>query len=87
MALQVAIKLSWIVWGGYFIGGAGLVFGIFTALLPRQSIALYQWIMARINWRVSPIDEAHEIRTTRILGVFLTLTSLALLILFFLRLT
>jgi hypothetical protein len=62
-----------------WVGGASLVFGIFTALWPRRSIALYEWLMARINWRVSPIDEAREVRTTQLLGILLIILSLALL--------
>jgi len=56
-----------------------LLFGVFSAVWPRRSIALYQWIMERFNWRVSPIDEFREVRTTRVLGILLVLLSLVAL--------
>lgn len=58
-----------------------LFFGIFTAAWPRHSIGLYVEIMRWFNWRASPINEAHELKTTRILGVILVLLGLAMLIL------
>lgn len=63
-----------------WVGLATLALGLFSALRPRQSIALYIWLMARINWRVAPVNEALEIRNTRLLGIFLTLLSIALLL-------
>ena len=53
-----------------------LLFGAFSAAMPERSIVLYQRLMARFNWRVSPIDEPRELRTTRVLGVLLILLSL-----------
>lgn len=53
-----------------------LLFGGFSTAAPRRSIALYQRLMAWFNWRVSPIDEPRELRTTRVLGVLLVLLSL-----------
>ncbi len=50
-------------------------FGVFSAAMPERSIALYQRLMARFNWRVSPIDERRELRTTRVLGLLLMLLS------------
>ena len=58
---------------------ATLLFGVFSAAAPRRSIALYQWIMAQVNWRVSPIDERREVGNTRLLGVLLAGFSLAAL--------
>ena len=52
-----------------------LCFGAFSAAAPAQSIALYQRLMSWFNWRVSPIDEPRELRTTRVLGVLLILLS------------
>ena len=78
MSFEFEIPLAWIRWGTGLVGGANLLFGIFTALWPRRSIALYEWLMAQINWQVSPIDEPREVRTTRILGIFLILLSSAL---------
>ena len=43
-----------------------------------RSIALYQWIMARLNWRVSPIDEVREVRNTRLLGGLLIFLSVVI---------
>lgn len=62
--------------GIFLTGVTSFFFGIFTAIAPRASIAFYEWLMALINWRVSPIDEAREVRTTRLLGVLLILLSL-----------
>ncbi len=54
-----------------------LVLGMFSAVWPQRSIALYQWIMARYNWKVVPIDAAREVRNTRLLGLLLTGLSIA----------
>lgn len=54
-----------------------LVLGLFSAVWPQRSMGLYQWIMARYNWKVEPIDAAREVRNTRLLGFVLTLLSLA----------
>lgn len=64
---------------------AGVAVGILSAGWPGRSIGLYQWIMERFNWRMAPIDLAREIRNTRVLGVLLTVLSLALFAAFFLR--
>ena len=59
-----------------------LLFGVWTAAKPGQSIALYQAIMRVFNWRVEPIDQGRELVTTRWLGLALagcSLLSLALL--------
>ena len=60
------------------IGGAG--YGIFSAARPKRSIQLYQWMMEKVNWRVSPIDEPREIRVTRLLGILLALICVNVLI-------
>ena len=68
---DVVVLLAWF-WGGMaLVGVMALGVGLLSALSPRQSIRLYQWIMARFNWRVSPIDETREIRNTRLLGLLL----------------
>lgn len=85
MSFEFEVPLGWFRNGAAAVGVVSLVFGIFTALLPQRSIALYGWLMARINWRVVPIDEAREIRTTRFLGSLLTLLALAALTLLFIR--
>ncbi len=53
-----------------------LLFGIWSALSPGRSIALYQAIMRFFNWRVEPINRPRELRTTRWLGIGLTCCSL-----------
>ncbi|MBI2104090.1 MAG: hypothetical protein HYT90_00715 [Candidatus Omnitrophica bacterium] len=50
-------------------------FGVFSAAMPERSITLYQRLMSRFNWRVSPIDERRELRTTKVLGLLLMLLS------------
>ena len=58
------------------VGIAGALFGIFSAFWPRRSIGIYVWIMSKINWRVSPIDEPREIGNTRRLGVYMVILCL-----------
>lgn len=58
------------------LGGLGVVLGVFSVIWPKRSITLYQRIMERFNWKVVPIDEAKEIRNTRILGMTLAALSL-----------
>ena len=62
------------------IGCLGLALGLFSFVRPQRSIALYQWIMERCNWKVVPIDESREVRNTWILGIILTLLSIVVLI-------
>ena len=78
MREPVALIVRWLPLATTFIGVISLLFGAWSALAPRRSIALYQWIMAHLNWRVSPIDEPREILTTRLFGSFLIVLSLAL---------
>lgn len=73
---------SWMLWWVYginMLGLAGVGLGILSAAAPQRSIALYQWLMAWCNWRVSPIDERRELRNTRWLGIVLILLSLGAL--------
>jgi hypothetical protein len=62
------------------LGCLGVALGILSTLWPKRSIGLYQWIMERFNWRVVPIDEAREVKNTRILGVILIYLSLAIFV-------
>lgn len=55
----------------------GFALGLLSAVRPERSIALYQWIMERINWKVIPIDMSREVRNTRIEGLVLIALSLA----------
>ncbi len=63
----------------------GLALGLLSAAWPKRSIGLYQWIMERFNWRVTPIDELLEVRNTRALGVVLVAISFALFYMVFFR--
>ena len=85
MSFELEIPLHWVRYGAGVIGVVSLVFGIFTAAFPKQSIGFYQWLMAQINWRIVPIDEAREIRTTRFLGILLIVLGLAALTLLLTR--
>jgi hypothetical protein len=58
-----------------------LVFGAWSAVWPGRSIALYQAIMRFFNWRVEPIDQPRELRTTRWLGSIMVLLGMVNLIL------
>jgi len=60
------------------IAFAGISVGGLSAVSPRRSIELYQWIMKWFNWRVEPIDLKKEIRNTRVLGVLMVVLSTAI---------
>ena len=75
---QLGRVFIWLWRGLGLIGCATLLLGALSAWAPKRSIALYQWIMARCNWRVSPIDEVHEVRTTRLLGALLVVLSVVM---------
>ncbi len=67
------------------IGCLGLALGILSVARPKRSIGLYQGIMERFNWKVSPIDESREVRNTRVLGVALVALSLVIFFMVFSR--
>ena len=77
--ISVEIPLSGVRDAIFFVAGVSLAFGAFSALGPGRSIALYEWLMVRLNWRVAPIDEGREIRNTRWLGILLILLGLLVL--------
>ena len=66
---------GWIVVSLKGFAAITLLFGVWSAMRPAQSIALYQWIMRIFNWRVEPIDRPRELLTTRWLGVGLACCS------------
>ena len=74
----VRLLVRWLRWSEALASVAALAVGMLSAAAPQRSIALYQWIMARFNWRVTPMDEARELRNTRWLGAVLVGLSLAL---------
>ena len=79
MSDRIACVLQWLRCGIALLGIVALFVGALSALAPQRSIALYQWMMERFNWRVSPIDEAREVRNTRLLGALLVLLGVMLL--------
>ena len=70
--------LQWMGRGFALLAALTFLFGLFSTLRPQRSIALYQWIMARCNWRVTPIDVRRELRTTSLLGLCLVVLGLLL---------
>lgn len=79
MGESLDVVAGWCWRGLGCLGVAVLIFGVFSAAAPARSIALYAWIMARCNWRVSPIDAPRELRTTRWLGILLAALSSVIL--------
>ena len=67
------------------VGCVGFALGIFSTILPKRSISLYQKVMERFNWKVAPIDEMREVRNTRVLGALLSALSLAIFFIAFSR--
>ena len=68
--------IAWVVAGLKGIAAVTFLFGVWSALRPDRSIALYQAIMRMFNWRVEPIDRPRELLTTRWLGALLVVCSL-----------
>ena len=81
MTIQIESPVEWIWWAIVGAGGASAFLGLLSFLWPRGSIGLYIWLMSVINWRVSPMDEAREVKTTRRFGFFLLLLGGASLVL------
>ena len=61
------------------LGFFGLALGVFSAFNPKRSMGLYRAIMKFYNWNVSPINEAREVRNTRLLGICLALLCVVLM--------
>lgn len=55
----------------FALGVLDLALGGFSMFRPEKSIRLYQWVMERFNWRVTPVDRAKEIRNTARMGFWL----------------
>ena len=70
----------------WVLGAVGLGIGVFSTFWPERSMGLYEWIMERYNWKVTPIDLPREVRNTRLLGFVLTALSLAIFVIVSLRL-
>lgn len=75
MTIQIEIPVEWMWWAVAVSSGSGVLLGLLSFLWPRGSIGLYQWIMSCINWRVIPIDEGREAKTTRRLGFYLLILA------------
>ena len=73
--------IGWIVVSLRGIAAVTLLFGVWSAAKPAQSIAMYQAIMRCFNWRVEPIDRPRELLTTRWLGATLAACSVVTLVL------
>lgn len=70
---MISIPLRWIEWVLVFIASSEGLLGIFSFLFPKNSIALYQWLMKNFNWRVEPIDYDRELKTTQKFGIVIVL--------------
>ena len=78
--IEIAIPLPWVSPALAIIALAGLGLGLLSAITPQKSIALYKWLMGRFNWRVEPIDQAREFRTTPVLGILMVALAGAILL-------
>ncbi len=56
----------------------GVLQGFFSFMMPGLSIRLYEWMMARVHWKVEPEDPVRELRMTRMLGLITFILSLAM---------
>lgn len=54
-----------------FFSLASLLFGIFLIKKPHLAIEIQRKFYEKINWRLEPISMEKEIRSTKMLGVFL----------------
>ncbi|MFA5039041.1 MAG: hypothetical protein WC732_05110 [Candidatus Omnitrophota bacterium] len=61
----------------YVISGVSLVIGLFLYLKPRDAIRIQIAFYKSINWRMEPVSMEKEVRSTRWMGLFLMLASLA----------
>ena len=79
----MVIELKWIVFLLGLIAASGIILGVFSFMLPAKSIQLYQRMMAVFNWRAEPINLARELRTTRLLGIAMTVLSILIFVMLF----
>jgi hypothetical protein len=54
-----------------FFSLAALLFGIFLIKKPQLAIEIQRKFYEKINWRLEPISMEKEIRSTKMLGIFL----------------
>lgn len=59
-----------------FILAISILIGLFLFLNPALAIEIQKKFYARINWRIEPISIPKEIRNTKIMGLFLIISSL-----------
>ena len=69
------IPVKWLETILVLIGVCGLSLGTFSFLAPKESIQLYQAMMAFFNWKVDPINWKRELATTKVLGVTMAILS------------
>jgi len=79
--MQITIPLELIQGTLFLIGGAGVLFGVFSFIWPNRSIQLYQDVMRYFKWHVEPLDLAREIKTTRRLGLVMLGLGVAIFVL------
>jgi hypothetical protein len=54
----------------------GIIIGIFLFIKPRQAINIQIKFYEKINWRMQPVSRPKEIRSTKIMGLFLIAVTL-----------
>ena len=50
---------------------AGLIFGLFLYVKPKEAIEFQKRFYECINWRIEPVSYEKEVRNTRLMGGFL----------------
>jgi hypothetical protein len=59
------------------ISCGSIVIGLFFFLKPKEAIELQRRFYATINWNMTPISMAKEIRNTKMMGGFVCAMGLA----------
>jgi uncharacterized membrane protein YidH (DUF202 family) len=57
-----------------------LYFGLFVFSKPERAIELQQAFYANINWRMEPISMQREIKSTKIMGLFLIVVTVLIIV-------